>query len=108
MLFSVLSAMRWVDLNVLICFVIIVVSLIWIILFSPVYDRNKPLDNTECRVYCNRAIIIAGVEAAIACASVMVGLVHLARCISWCFIVATVMMGMGLVKNHLSCNHECK
>ena len=101
MLFSVLSAMKWVVFSCTICSVIAILTFSIIFLSAPVADRNKPLDSTEHYVYRNRARMIAGIEMIIVLVLIWKNKMHLACCISWCLILTVIMMWMGLSKNHL-------
>lgn len=101
MLFSVLLAMRWVNLSSSICSLIIFLSLFFIGIFAPVADHNKPLDQMEHKVYHKRSIIIAGIEAFVAFISLALKYETYTSCIAWCFVLAIIMMGLGMVKARL-------
>lgn len=101
MLFSVLSAMKWVRINGPICIITTLSMLVLIYLISPVQDKNKPLDNDEQCTYRKRARIIAGSEAVAVLALVFADKLYCACCIMWCLNVMAIMMLMGSWKNRL-------
>lgn len=98
MLFSVLLAMKWIDLSSSICGLILMLSLIFIGIFAPVADQKKPLDQKEHRVYHIRAIIITGIEVSIALVCLVLKMGTYASCISWCLVLVIIMMGLGMAK----------
>ena len=59
---SVLLLMKYVELTIIVCIVLLIVSAILIFAFSPIEDKNKPLDEIEKKVYRRRAMVAWTVE----------------------------------------------
>ena len=99
MLFSILSAMKWVGFSSQICIIITLSMLVLIYIMAPVANRNKPLDSIEYGIYRNRARIITGIETAIVSALIIFNKLYFANCIMWCLFLTVIMMSMGLSKD---------
>ena len=76
------------------------VSIIIIILLSPVEDMNKPLDNEEHRVYRTRAVIVMLLEIIVFIAFFILKLerIFLSMELSW--LVLAIILIIGKIKNH--------
>lgn len=66
MITAALLVMRYVPVTNHICGIIILISGLFLVLLAPVADNNKPLDRLERQVYRKRALLIGGIEAAVA------------------------------------------
>lgn len=88
-----LSVAEWVYYAVLSAAILVVLAL------SPVEDQNKPLDETERKVYKKRAAIIAAVELVIGLAFKLFGLDSLFVAMVYSFAVLCFMLVIGAVKN---------
>lgn len=101
LLLFVLSAMKQFRLSCATCCVIAASAFIIISILAPVEDHNKPLDSIERQVFRKRASLISGIESTIVVVSLEMHAIYIARCISWCLVIAVIMMGIGIAKNHL-------
>lgn len=88
-----LSVAEWVYYAVLSAAIPVVLAL------SPVEDQNKPLDETERKVYKKRAAIIAAAELVIGLAFKLFGLDSLFVAMVYSFAVLCFMLVTGAVKN---------
>lgn len=97
----VLLAMRYFSVPLLIYCLLYCISGIIILAFSPVEDRNKPLDQLEKKVYRKRTIIIFGLEN-IAILILYFAKLHFAvQSIMVSTIILSLMIAFGLIKNSI-------
>lgn len=66
---------------------------------APVKDRNKPLNETEHKVYKRRTILIAAVELTLALLLKLMMLDDLFIVIAYSFVVLSLMLIAGKTKN---------
>lgn len=90
---AVLSVMKYMELNIFICLVLLAVSGVVILVLSPVESKNKPLDSIEKMFYRKKTIIIWCVETFAAIVFVLLKL----NTISECFIMAEIILGLSLI-----------
>ena len=91
--FKYLSLTEWVY------YAVFALSAIAVFVFSPVEDKNKPLDEIEHRVYKKRAVIIAAAEIAVSVVFKLTGLNSLFAAVVYSFAVLGFMLVLGMVKN---------
>ena len=72
-----------------------------VFIFSPVEDKNKPLDMIEQSVYKKRAIVISLVELLLSILLKTLGLDSLFVAIVYSYTVLSIMLIAGKIKNHL-------
>ncbi|MCM1488503.1 MAG: accessory gene regulator B family protein [Firmicutes bacterium] len=70
-----------------------------VLILAPVEDRNKPLDETEHKVYKRRTTLIAAVEIIISLLLKLLISNNLSVAIAYSFIVLSFMLIVGKVKN---------
>ncbi|MCM1061653.1 MAG: accessory gene regulator B family protein [Eubacterium sp.] len=75
------------------------VSALVVLVFAPVEDRNKPLDETEHKVYKRRTRLIAAVEVIISLLLKLLISNNLSVAIAYSFVVLSFMLIVGKVKN---------
>lgn len=102
MMFTILSAMRWVSVTNLICSIMLLLSLVCVFLLAPVADHNKPLDDTEQNVYRHRARVIAVSEIIIAFACFFLHQESVMRCIALSMMCISIILISGWIKNILT------
>lgn len=76
-------------------------AIIVLFLLSPVEDKNKPLDEIEYKVYKKRAILITIAEMLLSILLKMIGLDNIFIAVVYSFIVLSVMLIAGMIKNSL-------
>lgn len=76
-------------------------SIIVVFILSPVEDKNKPLDEIEYKVYKKRAILITIAEILLSILLKMIGLDNIFIAVVYSFIVLSVMLIAGMIKNSL-------
>lgn len=57
-----LSVLKYIEINILVCVGLLIISGVVILILSPVQSENKPLDNIEFVIYRKKAIAIWTVE----------------------------------------------
>ena len=75
-------------------------SVLGILVLSPVEDRNKPLDEMEHKVYKKRAVIIAAIELPISGLLKLAGLDSLLVAVVYSFAILAFMLVAGKIKNN--------
>jgi len=70
----------------------LIVSAILIFAFSPIEDKNKPLDEIEKKVYRRRAIIILVAEVVLAFGLIIINLMSFAVCIIFSLVTLSVLL----------------
>ena len=99
---TVLGAMKWIPVSLLACAIIISVSLAAIIVLAPVGDENKPLNETEVRVYRKRSRFISTALALVSALFLVLDNVAVASCIAISMLSMTLMLILGKLKNILN------
>lgn len=101
MLFAVLLFMKYVTMNAFKCDIIAIVCAAFILILSPVEDKNKPLDDKEKPIYKIRSIIVLTAELLIV---FLLKLFHnnsIVLCIEMVWITLFTMLTVGKLKNYL-------
>lgn len=79
-------------------YVILVISIVVILILSPVEDKNKPLNEIEHKIYKKRTAIIVAAELVIYLILKIVRLDHLSEVIIYSFAVLSFMLIAGKIK----------
>ena len=79
-------------------YVILVISIVVILILSPVEDKNKPLNEIEYKIYKKRTAIIVATEFAIYLILKFVRLDHLSEAIIYSFAALSFMLVAGKIK----------
>ncbi len=87
---------KYVVLNVFIYIGLLFLSGIIIIVFSPIDNANKPLDDLEKKVYKKKAVIICIIEILMAVLFLCLNLLPIAACLTWTLVMVSVMMVMDI------------
>lgn len=99
MLSLVSVGMKYLYLTEWVYYAVLLVTALIVVLFSPIEDRNKPLDEIEHKVYKKRAIFILVADILIGFALKLAGLGNLFVAVVYSFVVLSVMLLLGWVKN---------
>lgn len=97
---TVLLAMRYFSIPLLIYCSLYCISSIIILVFSPVEDKNKPLDQLEKKIYKKRTIIIFSIENIAILIFYFAKLQFAVQSIMTSTIVLSLMIIFGLIKNN--------
>lgn len=101
MLILVLVIMKYADLGFLIYDIFAIISAIFILIFSPVEDKNKPLDKVEKKVYKKRGIFVFAVELLLFVIIRIFQKNTISMCIEIAWIALSIMLILGKVKNSI-------
>lgn len=85
--------------NILICFLLLIVSVAIIFLLAPVEDENKPLDELERQIFKKRARIISVLLFVMSILFIAIDQAELASCITISIVVSVIMLILGKIKN---------
>ena len=99
MLIVVSIGMKYLYMTEWVYYVVLAAAASVVLILSPVEDRNKPLDETEHKVYKRRTVLIMTVELFIALLLKLAVLDTLFVAIVYSFIVLSLMLVTGKVKN---------
>lgn len=100
MLITVSIGMNYLYMEDWVYYVVLVASVLVMLILAPVEDRNKPLDETEHKVYKRRTTLIAVIELIIALILKLLISDSLFIAIVYSFVVLSLMLIAGKVKNH--------
>lgn len=101
MITSILLVAKYVAFNIVLYEILVLISLIIILLLSPVEDENKKLDSVEIRVFRKRAYIIAFLEVIICHIFLITHLTNSYKILSTVLFSLSILMIMGQVKNYI-------
>lgn len=101
MIAVVLLTMQFISFTAFACVSLSVLSALIIVLLSPIEDMNKPLDETETRVYRKRTLAVLVFELLIVIGLITVGLLDIAVCIALALSVLSIMLVAGKAKNSI-------
>ena len=104
MLIIVLIGMKYLPVSDLVYYAILATAVLIVFLLSPVEDKNKPLDETEHKVYKKRAVFIASLEFFIGIVFKLIGLDNLFVAVSYSFAALSFMLVAGKIKNCFEVN----
>lgn len=99
MLIVVSIGMKYLYMTEWVYYVVLAAAASVVLILSPVEDRNKPLDETEHKVYKKRTVLIMTVELVIALLLKLAVLDTLFVAIAYSFIVLSLMLIAGKAKN---------
>ncbi|MBQ5335658.1 MAG: accessory gene regulator B family protein [Oscillospiraceae bacterium] len=88
------------------CAVTLALSAVCILLLAPVGSENKPLDETERRVFRRRARLLTALLTAAAFGMMLLHRIWLCACLAAASAVLSAMLILGTVKNTLSNHHR--
>lgn len=100
MLIFVSIGMKHISIADWVYYVLLVATALIVIVFSPVEDKNKPLYETESKVYKRRAVIITVTELFIGSTFKLTGLDSLFVAVVYSFTVLCIMLIAGKAKNY--------
>ncbi len=103
MLIIVSSGMKYLHLTEWVYYAVLLAAALIVLVFAPVEDRNKPLDEIEHKVYKRRTIFIAGTELLIGLAFKLVKLDNLFIAVAYSLTTLSLMLIFGRVKNCTVC-----
>ncbi len=99
-LLLVLAVMKYVHLKFYIFVAITLLSVVVIVIFSPVEDKNKPLDEFEKKVYKKRCLYVLVSEVVIYILLKFFQINTLSMCFEMVWITLCIMLILGKIKNH--------
>lgn len=99
---AVLLAMRYYSIPLLIYCLLYGMASIVILIFSPVEDKNKPLDQFEKKVYRKRTIIVLAVESFILLIFYFAKIQFAVKSVMISTIALSLMILLGIIKNNLA------
>lgn len=101
MLIIVSAGMKYLYVAEWVYYAFLAFAIIVIFVLSPVEDKNKPLDEIEYKVYKKRAILVTIAEMLLSILLKMIGLDNIFIAVVYSFIVLSVMLIAGMIKNSL-------
>lgn len=104
MLIIVLSGMKYLPVSDLVYYAVLAGAVLIVFLLSPVEDKNKPLDETEHKVYKKRAVLVAASEVVIGIVFKLIGLDNLFAAVVYSFAALSIMLVAGKIKNCFEVN----
>ena len=102
MLIVVSICIKYLFVADLLYYAVLTTAVLVVTLFSPVEDKNKPLNKTEHKIYKSRVIFITVLEFAIYQVFKFAGLNNLFITVIYSFVVVSLMLITGMIKNALS------
>lgn len=99
MLMSVLLVMKYAYWEIYIYDILVFISTITICFFSPVEDKNKPLDEIEKKVYKRKCILILAVELLIFILFRIFHINTVSICFDMVWVTLSIMLIAGKIKN---------
>jgi len=102
LMIAVLLAMKHLFISTFICIITLLISCAIIIIFAPVEDLNKPLDNIEQVTYKRRTYVITATESIIFIISLLFNAKQISLCIVWVFLMVDILLIAGVIKNRIN------
>ncbi len=99
MLIGVSIGLKHLHLSAWVYYAALTLAFVIVLVLSPVEDKNKPLDEIEHKVYKKRTWIIAPTEVLIGFLFKFTGLYNLFVAVVYSFVVLSVMLLLGWIKN---------
>ena len=96
----ILLAMKYLDIPYFICIITFIISCILIFILAPVEDANKPLDNTEQKVYKKRTHEITVMEIMIFIVASVFNVKMVSLCVMWVLLTMGIILLVGKCKNN--------
>lgn len=97
----ILLVIRFTPITNLIYTIITITSSVIILCFAPVQDHNKPLDQTERKVYKFRTLIVWAVEAILFSIAICFDWQILVSSLSWAFAIMALILCLGVINNRI-------
>lgn len=98
----ILLTIKFVSIRNSIYILLTFTSSVIILFLSPVQDHNKPLDQTEYKVYKYRTLVVWAIETSVFTLSIYFHLKILICCISWVFVIMSLVLCLGLINNRIN------
>lgn len=102
MLIVVSIGMKYLYMVEWVYYVVLAAAALVVLWLSPVEDQNKPLDETENKVYKKRTVLIAAAELAIGMLLKFVVLYNFFVAVVYAFVVLSLMIIAGKAKNRFA------
>lgn len=99
---AVILAMRHYSITFLIYCLLYCMASIIILIFAPVEDKNKPLDQMEKKIYRKRTITVLLLESVLIFIFYFTKILFAAQCIMVSTIVLSLMIVLGVIKNSIT------
>jgi len=96
---TVLMGIRFISLNSAVCVVAALTGALIICFFSPVEDKNKPLEPVERLMYKKRTMVILLLEIAITILFSFLGYIQISACFATTVLTIGFMLIAGMIKN---------
>lgn len=97
---SIALLMRYIDINSYVKMAVGCLTVIFLLLLSPVEDVHKPLDDLEKKVYHQRLCKIVGIEGLIFIFVIVFDIELFSTAIFWAWVSGLWMVVLGRVKNN--------
>lgn len=98
----ILLAIRFAPITNLIYTIITVISSVVILSLAPVQDHNKPLDQTERKVYKVRTLIVWAIEVILFSIAIYFDWKILISCLPWVFVIMALILCLGVINNRIN------
>lgn len=98
---AVMLFMKYLALDNIVYYLMILVSGAVILILSPVEDKNKPLDDSELKVYKNRASSILLIEMIAFIVSKLLNLQSVFIAICYAMLILSILLVVGKMKNKM-------
>lgn len=99
MITVVLTGMKYLPVAEIVCYAVLLATVLIVFLLSPVEDKNKPLDEIEQKVYRKCVVFISMVELVICLIFKLVNLDSLSIAVTYSFVILSIMLIAGKIKN---------
>lgn len=96
---AVLSVVKYVEINIIICAGLLLVSSTVILILSPVGSENKPIDSIEYVIYRKKAVAVWCIETILAVISAAFGLNKIAICIMMSYVILGISLIAGIIQS---------
>lgn len=98
----VLLIIKYIPYNNISLLILLIISGVFIFIFAPVGDENKPLDELETKVFKKRTRIILFIESALIGLFMFLGLTWIMICMTVSIIIVSFMVAISTVKNKIN------
>ncbi len=103
MLIAVSLGLKYLCIAEWVYYVVFALAIIIICIFSPVEDKNKPLDDIERKIYKKRTIAITMIETLIGLLFDIIGIDNPCVAVIYSFVVLSLMLIVGKAKTVANC-----
>lgn len=98
---AVLSVVKYVEINIIICAGLLLVSSASILILSPVESANKPIDSIEHIIYRKKTVAVWCIETIFAVISAALGLNRIAICIMASYVILGISLIAGVIQSKI-------